>query len=71
MSGNDMDAAVRRAMRRLADRRRMAQQGIDAAWIERCALLIEEYRQLQQRFQELEAELGSEAEGSSDDTIVM
>lgn len=69
MPEREHDAA--RLLQTLSDRGAMQRLGIDDQWIQRCELLVAEFRRLDQRFRDLEAELNRSAPSSSQDTIVI
>ena len=70
MPDSPSDPDFQRMIRRLGDAAALRRQGVDDQWIARCAELVGEWRQLEERFRELEAGLSKTDQQGGQDTVV-
>ncbi len=64
-------AALRESLRLLKDAEGLADAGVSPEWIDRSATLVEEYRRLRRRFQELKSQLCDADSDPREDTMLM
>ena len=65
------DDGTSRIVQLLSDARQLRDSGVGEPWIHKCEDLVSEYRRLELRFRQLEADISASEPQSSDDTIVL
>jgi hypothetical protein len=70
MGYDEQEAEMESIISALTDAGRLKSCGVSEEWVRNCADLIDQYRQLRRRFDELDAEVNAAGSQSSDDTIV-
>jgi len=71
MPNDNLDNEMQRIVRELSDARRLSSLGVSDEWLRACAELVGEFQRLQQRFQELDAQLSRSEGESSQDTLLL